>query len=206
MKKYILKSIFVAFSLVFLSGCFSSPIATGISDSTTNFNTIANNLMLKIYPKLKDLEDDLSTKAIYVTDFVNLDKLENPSKFGFLLSEEVKALVTQNADISIHEIEFTKYLKVGKNGTKLLSRNLKDLKETSLNPNTYALVGTYVLTKKQAIVYIKLINLKKGTIIKSASQKIKMTKEILDLNGISIKEKKKEVKKEEVPIYQPVVL
>ncbi len=171
----------------FFSGCTKPVLVSNmdsVSDRKTNFKKISLDLMKDIIPVLNELKaTKLKDKSLYVTDFVNLDSLENRSRFGFLLSEEIKALVTTQTTNTVHEIEFAKYLKLGSDGTKILSRDLDELMNQSMQPDTYALVGTYVLTQRQVILYLKVINLQTGVIIKSASKSLTMTREILDLNN-----------------------
>eukprot|EP01156_Anaeramoeba_ignava_P014918 Anaeramoba_ignava/a610924_12.p1 GENE.a610924_12~~a610924_12.p1 ORF type:complete len:204 (-),score=-13.50 a610924_12:142-753(-) len=171
----------------FFSGCTKPVLVSNmdsVSDRKTNFKKISLDLMKDIIPVLNELKaTKLKDKSLYVTDFVNLDSLENRSRFGFLLSEEIKALVTTQTTNTVHEIEFAKYLKLGSDGTKILSRDLDELMHQSMQPDTYALVGTYVLTKRQVILYLKVINLQTGVIIKSSSKSLTMTREILDLNN-----------------------
>ena len=169
------------------------------STGMTNFNILTHNL-------LKDLSDTILTikskkrniSPLYVTDFVNVKNLDNKSQLGFILSDELKTNITQDLNWPIYQIEFSKYLKVGESGTKLLSREISDLKYKSMDDNTYALVGTYAITQRQLLIYLKLINLKNGVILKSATKRLTLTDEIINL----------EKKTEEIQpqIYQPMVL
>ena len=111
----------------------------------------------------------------------------------------MKTNVTQDCNWPIYQVEFTKYLTIGKNGTKLLSRDTNDIKNRQLQQNTYALVGTYNITQRQLILHIKLINLKNGVILKSATQRVTLTDEIINLEG-------KPNSFDPNSIYQPVVI
>lgn len=169
------------------------------STGTTNFNILTHNL-------LKDLSDTILTikskkrniLPLYVTDFVNVKDLDNRSQLGFILSDELKTNITQDLNWPIYQIEFAKYLKVRQTGTKLLSRKISDLKYKSMDDNTYALVGTYAITQRQLLIYLKLINLKNGVILKSATKRLTLTDEIKNLE-----KKTEEIK---LQIFQPVVL
>jgi len=168
------------------------------STSTTNFDALTENLLSDICPTLQDIKSKTKyISPIYVTDFVNLEDLDNNSKLGFILSDSLKTNVTQNCNWPIKEVEFTKYLSLGKNGTKLLSRNVSYIKDGNLDQNTYALVGTYIITQRQLMIYLKLINLKNGVILKSSSKRLSLTDELktLELNQSKAQ-----------PIYQPMVL
>lgn len=166
------------------------------STSITNFSDLTEELVDRL------AEDILSVKSyapLYITDFVNLKELENHSELGFMLSDELKTHVTQKFNIPIHEIEYAKNLKIGSNGTKLLSRRVNDIKNTKLNSNTYGLVGTYAFTQRQLILYLKLINLKNGVIIKSSTQRTTLTDEIIHFELNPMRDRPNN-------IYQPMVL
>ncbi|MEA3289084.1 MAG: FlgO family outer membrane protein [Campylobacterota bacterium] len=170
------------------------------STSVTNFSNIVESALDDVSMKLLEIKSKQShTKPLYVTDFVNLKELENHSELGFMLSDELKTLVTQKLNWPVHGIEYTKYLKIGANGTKLLSRDLDELKNKTIDKNSIALVGTYSFTQRQLILYLKVINLKNGVILKSSTSKTELTDEIIHL------EKKARYFDSE-HIYKPMVL
>jgi TolB-like protein len=162
----------------------------------TNFSNLTEKLLDKLSPKINTLE---TRHPIYVIDFVNLKELENHSELGFMLSDELKTHVTQKLNWAVQSIEYTKYLKIGASGTKLLSRDVEELKSKKINSNGYALIGTYAFTQRQLILYLKLIDLSNGVILKSSTQATMLTDEIIDFE-LKPKEQK------ESNIYQPMVL
>ncbi len=164
--------------------------------TTTNFDTLTKNLLQQLCPTISSVNK--SKTPLYVVDFVNLQDLQNNSELGFMLSDELKTQVTQVCNMPIYAIEYSKYLKIGPNGTKFLSRDLDELNNQKINRNTYALVGTYAFTQRQLILYLKLIDLNTGVIIKSATQKTLITDEIIHLE--------KKSKASQNTIYAPVVL
>jgi len=169
------------------------------STGTTNFNILTHNLLKDLSYTILDIKSKKRViSPLYVTDFVNLNNLNNNSQLGFILSDELKTNITQDLNWPIYQIEFSQYLKVGKSGTKLLSREVSDLKYKNIDENTYALIGTYAITQRQLLLYLKLINLKNGVILKSATQRIPLTDEIKNL------ENKEE--KQQPQIYQPMVI
>jgi len=178
------KQIILLLVLLVFSGCgFVQTKAGSVkvepfyhSTAKTDFTKLADNLILHLAPALNKLT---KREPLYVIDFVNLKQLENHSELGFILSSEVKSLVTQQFGHSIYEIEFSKYLKFGSNGSKLLSRNLVDIKNKSLSGTSYALVGTYAFTQRQVIFYLKIIDLTNGVIIKASTVKRDLTDEII---------------------------
>ena len=166
------------------------------STGVTNFDTLTEDLLDQLCDTIK--KPKIASKPIYVVDFVNIQELENHSELGFLLSDELKTQVTQECNISVYALEYAKYLKIGANGTKLLSRDATELSNTKLKQNSYALVGTYAFTQRQLILYLKLIDLKDGIILKSATSKVTITDEIINLE--------KKPKSYPNNIYQPMVL
>lgn len=174
------------------------------STGSTDFSELTEELLENLCPTMTAIQNKNTIKTpLYITDFVNLSNLDNKSQFGFLLSDELKTSVSQNCNWPIYQIEFAKYLKLGENGSKLLSRNPQDIKNKNMNANTYALIGTYSLTQRQLILYLKLVDLKNGVIIKASTNKVTLTDEIIQL------EKKPLVKQQKYNpnnIYQPFTL
>ncbi|MCD4757588.1 MAG: hypothetical protein K8R39_04915 [Arcobacteraceae bacterium] len=164
--------------------------------TTTSFDSLTADLLEQLCPTISSVN---KTKTpLYVVDFVNLKDLQNNSELGFMLSDELKTQVTQMCNMPIYAIEYSKYLKIGPNGTKFLSRDLDELNNQKINRNTYVLVGTYAFTQRQLILYLKLIDLNSGVIIKSATEKTLITDEIIHL------ENKNRVSQNN--IYTPVIL
>ena len=164
--------------------------------TTTSFDSLTADLLEQICPTIANVNK--AKTPIYVVDFVNLKDLQNNSELGFMLSDELKTQVTQMCNVPIYAIEYSKYLKIGPNGTKFLSRDLDELNNQKINRNTYVLVGTYAFTQRQLILYLKLIDLNSGVIIKSATEKTLITDEIIHL------ENKNRVSQNN--IYTPVTL
>lgn len=199
--------ILIAVSVFLFSGCSlvnentdSFKFKYYHSTSVTNFTSEVGSLLDDLCPALEEikrLKSDL--QPLYITDFVNLEELENHSELGFMLSDELKTLVTQECDWPVYGIEYQKYLKIGANGTKLLSRDLGELKNKKIYDNTYALVGTYAFTQRQLILYLKLINLKNGVILKASTRSMTLTDEIIHFE-------QKPRKIDPSQIYAPLVL
>ena len=166
------------------------------STAVTNFSEVTNKLISQLEPTITKLD---KTYPIYVIDFTNLEHLENFSELGFLLSSEIKTHVTQKYNWPYKAIEYMKYLKVGAKGTKLFSRDTNDLKDLKLDSRSYALVGTYAFTQRQLILYLNLVDLQNGVVLKSATYSTEQTDEIIHLE-------EKQRKIDQSQIYQPLVL
>ena len=204
-----MKQVFLIIGFIFIfTGCTFKKSQDGDSykftylhsTGVTNFSALTQNLLKDLCPTILDIKKHKRRiEPLYVTDFVNIKDLKNRSQLGFLLSDELKTNVTQDCNWPIHQVEFTKFLKLGDSGTKILSRDIEDVKNRNLDKNTYVLVGTYSITQRQLIIYLKLINLKDGVILKASTRRITLSDEIIDLEG-------KPNSFDPNSIYQPVVI
>jgi TolB-like protein len=195
------QSLFILILIFTFSGCIqtyndSYKLKYWKSSFTTNFGALTENLLDDLYKTIMLLP---RRQPLTVIDFTNIRELENYSELGFVLSEELKTQVTQKCNWGVNQLEYMHYLKIGANGTKLFSRDLNDIKSEILKSDGFALVGTYAFTQRQLIIYLKLINLSNGTIIKSATTRTSLTDEIILL------EKKAQLDNSS-NIYRPMVL
>lgn len=102
-------------------------------------------------------------KKIIVTDFVDLGHLENNTKLGYVMSNNIKNSLINKHHATVVEAEVSKYFKISENGLKILSRDISELRTNNFNINQ-AIVGTYTYTKKEIAIFIKLIDLETGII------------------------------------------
>ncbi len=182
--KYIITSLFLA---TFFTGCFYINI-----DGSSNFERLISSMVESSYKKLKtNIEQD---EVILVSDFVNIDKLQNHSKLGFLLSETLKDVLS-NQNIIIREVELGQDFKIGEHGFNVLSRKHKDI-DPNIYKERFAVVGTYSITDKRLRIFIKLIDIYTGHILGSASEATIMTSEIQKLEQVP----------KQNTIYTPMVL
>lgn len=185
--RYLMTSLFLA---SFFTGCVYMNI-----DGSSSFDRLLNSMVVSSYKKLKmNIERD---DVILVSDFVNIDKLQNHSKLGFLLSETLKDVLS-NQNIIIREIELGQHFKLGEKGFNVLSRNPNDV-YAQIDKERFAVVGTYSITDKRLWIFIKLIDIQTGHILSSASESTIMTSEI---------EKLDQVPKQNIHsnVYTPMVL
>lgn len=179
----------ITLSLIFFTIFFSScsNIARDIASTSpsnhknftgsNNFHSLINDLVRKQDSRLlKYLHTD---EVVLVSDFVNLDKLKNRSKLGFLLSEHLKNELSKR-NIIVREVELAQDFQYGKTGFNLLTRKQRELSNKTIE-NKYAFVGTYSITTESFIVFIKLIDVTNGNILSSASSGTLIDDEILEL-------------------------
>jgi len=154
------------------------------SDNKTNFHLLVGKMIMPICNVIKE------NSIIYVTDYVNEKNLKNSSKLGFLLSNESKVALSKcDKNIKIKELQLANKLKLGPTGARMLTRKIKELKIKHLKDNHKILIGTYIITKKQLLIFAKLIDLKTANALKINSISTPLTNEIKELEGIPIEEK-----------------
>ena len=183
--KLVLSSIFF---ITFLTSCTSitkNIASTSASNhknftGSNNFHSLVNYLVQKQDLRLRNYL--LKDEVVLVSDFVNLDKLKNRSKLGFLLSEHLKDSLS-NRMIIVREIELAKDFQYGKSGFNVLTRNQRDINPKEID-SKYAIVGTYSITTESLIVFVKLIDITNGNILSSASGATLIDKEIIELERV----------------------
>lgn len=182
------KQLFVLlFFIILFSGCSYKNI-----DGSNNFESLVNKLVDKAVNKFDSTVD--FNDVVLVADFVNIDKLKNRSQLGFLLSATLKdRLLSKN--ILVKEIQLREQFTLGKNGFNLLSRDVRDVQAKTTAK--HAFIGTYSITTRRLIVFIKLIDIETGYILSSSQASTRVDDEILDLEKIE---------KKRPSIFSPLVL
>lgn len=166
------KQIFVLlFFITSFSGCFYKNI-DGSNDFYSLINKLANESVNK-FDTIVDFND-----VVLVSDFVNIDRLKNRSKLGFLLSDTLKDRLLAKS-IIVKEIQLRENFSLGRSGFNLLSRDVRKV-QASVNAK-YAFIGTYSVTTKRLIIFIKLIELDTGNILSSSQVSTFIDDEIRDL-------------------------
>jgi len=181
----VLKPVLVSILLILtLTSCTSNSINNSFDSvfdkvsGSNNFENFVNKMVSQSTFNLKKVlyKDDV----VLVSDFVNLDKLRNKSKLGFLLSDYLKNSLTNN-NIVVRQVELRDNFSLGKSGFNLLSRDVDSIQKDYVDGAKYAVVGTYSITTESLIVFIKLIDLETGNILSSSTNRTSIDDEILDL-------------------------
>lgn len=192
MNKYfvkMLKLIFTsAFLIISLTSCTeflrdfakTSPLNHKSYVGSNNFHSLVKKLVDKSAYKLK--QNLKSDEVVLVSDFVNLDNLKNRSRLGFLLSDHLKDSLL-NHNIMVREVELAENFQYGRRGLNLLTRDQSDISK-KVADNQFAVVGTYTITTKTLIVFIKFIDIETGNILSSSNAETTIDSEILELEGI----------------------
>lgn len=181
MRNIAFSSLFL-FVILFFSGCnniLDRPILNVTTQ--TNFDKISYNMVTQICKNI--LQEDL-TKDFYVVDFVNIENLENNSQLGFILSNHLKSnFFKVCSDLTIKELELGKNIKLGRNGSKILTRELDELKSKVVEESSNIVIGTYAITTDRLMIFVKVIDLETGIIKSSISTSTPLTPEIYGLEG-----------------------
>ena len=172
------------FIIAFLGGCSLAPVAKCVDDSTyateTNFKNTIERLSYSIVQKLDS--NEYSHSHIIITDFVNLNHLDNKADLGFVLSSELKTQLNNKVPtLFIKVLELGKDIKIGQNGVKIITRNINELKQKEIKQDSYVVVGKYTITPKKLIIYLEMIDYASSQMIASGSAETALTKEIEEL-------------------------
>lgn len=167
----------LSFLTLFLSSCsyHKNPI-----NGTNDFQSLVAKLVDKSANKIKDTI--AMDEIVLVSDFVNIDKLENKSQLGFLLSNILKDELA-SLNIVVREIEFGKEFQLGKKGFNVLIRDRNKIVSNKVSNSSYAVVGTYSITSRSLNLFLKLINIETGYILASSFERTAIDEEILELEG-----------------------
>ncbi len=182
----------IALSSLMFSGCYQKVVSYNahkkescyikadqkkytLADSRVDYQALTDEAVSSIF---YDVETPPS--EIIVTEFVDLTYLENQSKFGYVLSNNIKNSLINDINTKVIEAEVSKYFKISGNGLKILSRDVKKIRTDNLNVK-HAVVGTYAYTDQETIVFVKLINLETGIIEGSYSKTLPMNCAMLQL-------------------------
>jgi TolB-like protein len=132
-----------------------------------NYGKLCDNAVASIFKKTE------VPKKVIVTDFVDVTSLDNHTRLGYVLSNNIKNSLINNYEISVVEAEVSKYFKISGNGLKILSREADKLRTTNFDVR-YAIAGTYTYTNNELIIFVKLIDLKSGIIKGSYAKTLAM--------------------------------
>ncbi|MFX4154951.1 FlgO family outer membrane protein [Aliarcobacter butzleri] len=185
----------ILLSTIFTSCSYKNPVT-----NVTDFHSMISDMVDKSASKIKG--NVRLGEVVLVSDFVNLDNLQNRSQLGFLLSNILKDKIS-SLNIIIREIELGKEFEFGPSGFNLLTREYGKILSNQVK-SRYALVGTYSISNKSLNLFIKLIDINSGNILTSSFSRTDIDDEIINLEGNYSIDKKDKPK--DPLIRQPLVL
>ena len=124
--------------LLILTFSFNSCAYKYPLNGSNNFHALISSMVDESSQKIKRHVG--MGEVVLVSDFVNLDKLQNRSQLGFLLSSMLKDKLS-SLNIVVKEIELGKEFEIGKSGFNLLTREQSKLLSKTVQ-SKYAAVGT----------------------------------------------------------------
>jgi len=117
----------------------------------------------------RNLSPEMRSRALIVTDFVDLSTLNETSQLGRLLAQNLMHEM-QLRNWSVTDITFRKNILIESSGEFSLSRDVKQLK-----PPVQAgsiITGTYVNTAEGLILNIRMIQAISGAVVSTAQVKL----------------------------------
>jgi TolB-like protein len=147
----------------------------GIADSDektapTNRPAIYTDVLTASYTAADALSADLITRGgtaaatIMAASFVNINRLEESSTLGRLVSEQISSRMAQNG-FRMLEMKLRQnsvYIKEGE-GEFLLSRQLKEISQS--HDSGLVVVGTYTVADRSIYVSARVVNADDSTIV-----------------------------------------
>ncbi len=183
-----------SFIIFGFSSCSLAPAFDFVSQSqyasSTDFSALTDNLVKQMSPEIKRVYRHNRNKICVITDFVNIESLQNKLRLGFVLSNELRSSMSKYfPNIKTKALTLSQDLYIGKDGVSVLTRTLTQLKHDKTKGIRYILVGTYTLTDKKMLVFLRLVDYTTGDILVTVSQKVALTKEIAKLDHLENKKK-----------------
>jgi len=168
---------FLGFLTLFLTSCsyHKNPI-----NGTNDFESLMTQVVEESAKKIKNVV--ATDEVVLVSDFVNIDRLENKSQLGFLLSSLLKDKLA-SLDIIVREVVFAKEFQLGQKGFNVLIRDRNKILSNEVTQARYAVVGTYSITSRSLNIFVKLIDVQTGHILASSFERTAIDEEILELEG-----------------------
>ena len=194
------------FSMIIFGGCTlpdTSSVLSGVKSFTqTDFTRLSSSIVDDV---CQDISKDELEKDFYVIDFVNIEDLENDSQLGFVLSNQLKSdLLKSCKGITVKELELGKNIKLGRNGSKILTRELDEIKSKVVDEHSNLVIGTYAITSENLMIFVKVVDLATGIIKSSSTVNTALTQEIMGLEGYTPQQTQSQSNTR--GIYRPLVL
>lgn len=175
---------------------------TSCSYKTSSISNFVKSDFSKIFVSsaseiCKNLSSEDLEKDFYILDFVNINDLNNHSQLGLVLSNQLKTdLLKECKGMVLKEIEIGKKIKLGESGSKILTRELEEIRAKVVDENSNLVIGSYALTSENLLLFIKVVDLVNGTIKTSTTVSTALTKEIVGLENNHIRPTKTSSKRE----------
>lgn len=116
--------------------------------------------------------------AVLAATFVNLDRIDDTSPLGRLLTEGLVARL-QVRGWNLYDVRLSKAVAVTPEGEFVLSRDPKRLEYQYAT--AAALTGTYTVTSNEVIVHARITDVATGVVVASSEVRLPITEEVAHL-------------------------
>ncbi|MBT8542919.1 hypothetical protein G6714_07070 [Polynucleobacter paneuropaeus] len=117
----------------------------------------------------RNLSPEMRSRALVVTDFVDLSTLNETSQLGRLLAQNLMHEM-QLRNWSVTDVTFRKNILIESSGEFSLSRDVKQLKPPVQTGSI--ITGTYVNTAEGLILNVRMIQVISGAVVSTAQVKL----------------------------------
>ncbi|QWD11930.1 hypothetical protein G6704_05540 [Polynucleobacter paneuropaeus] len=117
----------------------------------------------------RNLSPEMRSRALVVTDFVDLSTLNETSQLGRLLAQNLMHEM-QLRNWSVTDVTFRKNILIESSGEFSLSRDVKQLKPPAQTGSI--ITGTYVNTAEGLILNVRMIQVISGAVVSTAQVKL----------------------------------
>jgi PBP1b-binding outer membrane lipoprotein LpoB len=177
-----MKNIIYAITILvalFINGCVSSSV-----DCTDEYGDDFDKAQIISNLSLENIMDEISlelctnsdtrqrplSKSLIFTDFVDIKTLKT-DKNGMFMSELLRSSFSTNCNTKIVQAEFGKYFTLNNKGFVSRTRDIDKIKKSNY-AYSKAIVGTYRFTRNNLYLFVKLIDINTGKVIKMVRKKV----------------------------------
>ena len=200
---YKIKTTLLFMIIILFNGCNYPLYKYNYKFNITNYEELIENLLSKassqIFPNMN------MNEVLLVSNFVETTTLKSNTKLSFVLSDMLKNQLVSKYSYTVKDIELSNQFKLGKEGFKVLTRD-SEKTYNKISNSRYVIAGMYTFTNNQILLFLKLINIKNGNILASSNYVTDLTKDIVELNNMILKDPNKKEMPTQQEIYQPMVL
>jgi hypothetical protein len=145
------------------------------NNDVSDLNAIIQQMYLQnIFDKIAEgLCENNSNKTFLVTDFVDI-KTHKSGRSGLFMGELLRGSLNSKCDAKILQADFGSSFRVGKDGVKVLTRDVNSLNKYDYK-KTYSIVGTFNMTPEALYIFTKKINVRSSKVVEQVNEKVPFT-------------------------------
>jgi PBP1b-binding outer membrane lipoprotein LpoB len=171
-------------SAVFIALIFNACVSTSV-DCTDKYGDGIDKSQIISNLSLEKIMDQISlelcqvnsngkrrpiSKSMIFTDFVDIKTLKT-DRNGMFMSELLRSSFSNNCSTKIVQAEFGKYFTLNQNGFVSLTRDVNKIKNQDYRYSK-AVVGTYRFAPNNIYIFVKLIDMNTGKVLKMVRKKV----------------------------------